>query len=131
MSSLHPKNIDEITRSKNNLVTFKEDLTRAIIGAFPTGRMSYHRVRVALVRWDVDDTKADESVEEIGKIFEDYGFSCRKFVIPARFTTITPESYFRNLMVELGDAGEKGDLTIFYYAGHSFWDPDRRLLKFR
>jgi hypothetical protein len=131
MSSLHPTNIDEITRSNSNLITFKEDLTRAIIGAFPTGRMPFRRVRAALIRWDVDDTKSEESVEEIGRVFEDYGYACRKYIIPARSETISPYSYFRKLMIEVADAGEKADLTIFYYAGHSIWDPVRSLLQFQ
>jgi hypothetical protein len=131
MSSLHPTNIDEITRSKSNLITFKDDLTRAITGAFPTGRMPYRHVRAALVCWDVEDTKVDESVEEIRKIFEDYGYACRKYIIPARSTTVSPYSYFRKLMIEVADAGEKNDLTIFYYAGHSIWDEASRLLQFQ
>lgn len=131
MSSLHPQNIDEITQSKSNLVTLKEDLTRAIIGAFPTGRMPYHRVRAALVHWDVDDTKANKSVEEIERTFEDYGFACTKFIIPARSNTISPDRFLQKLVYKLGDAGEKDDLTIFYYAGHSVWDQERRVLKFQ
>ena len=129
MSSLHPQNIDEITQSKCNLITFKEDLTRAINGAFPTGRMPYNQVRAALVSWDVDDIKADKSVEEVERLFEDYGFACRKYIIPARPKSRTPDHYLRNFFHELGDAGEKDDLTIFYYAGHSVWDQAREVLQ--
>lgn len=131
MSSLHPQNVDEITKSKTKLITFKEDLNRAIIGAFPTGRMPYNRVRVALVHWDLDDTKADKSVEEIRKTFEDYGFACRTFIIPAKSTTTTPEFFLRKILYQLGDAGETGDLTIFYYAGHSVWDQAAQILQFQ
>lgn len=129
MSSLHPQNIDEITQSKSNLITLKEDLTRAINGAFSTGRMPFHRVRAALVFWDVDDTKADKSVEEVERLFKDYGFACRKLIIPARSKTPTPEHFLRKFLVELGDAGEKDDLTIFYYAGHSVWDQALEVLQ--
>jgi hypothetical protein len=130
MSSLYPQNIDEITQSKKNLIIFNEDLTSAIIGAFSAGRMPYHRVRAALIHWDVDDTKTDKSVEEIEKTFEDYEFACRKFIIPIRSSTSILDQFLRKLLYELRDAGEKDDLTIFYYAGHSVWDQALRVLQF-
>ena len=131
MSPLRPQNIDEMTQSQSNLIAFKEDLTRAIEGAFPTGRMPYRRVRAALVRWDVDDTKADESVEETARTFGEYGFDCRKFIIPARSTTTTPVRFLQKVLCDLGDEGEKDDLTIFYYAGRSVWDQASRVLQFQ
>ena len=131
MSLLHPRNIDEISQSKTNLTTFKDDLTRAIEGAFPTGRMPYNRVRAALVYWDVDDTNAKQSVDEIEKLFQDYGYVCKKFIIPAQSTTVSPLRFLQKALYDLGLVGEKNDLTIFYYAGHSVWDQNLRVLQFQ
>ena len=131
MSLLHPQYIDEITQNKGDLTTFKNDLTNAIEGAFPTGRMPYNRVRVALVRWDLDNTHAEDSVNEIQKVFKAYAYACRAYIIQAQSTTINPERSLNNILHDFGSAGEKGDLSIFYYAGHSIWDKRLRVLQFQ
>lgn len=130
MSLLHPDNIDEITKSRTDFLTFKEDLNHAIVGAFPTGRMPYNRVRALLVRWDVDDnTHSDRSVDEIEHLFQEYGFACSKKVISTQSTIINPERCLQNMLLDLGRAGEAGDLTIFYYAGHGIWDERQHFLE--
>ena len=129
MSLLQPNNINKITQGKADFLSFKEDLSRAIIGAFPTGRMPYNRVRVTLVHWDNDNTGSAESVAEILQVFQDYGYACKTALIPAQSTTINPDRFLQNLMIDLGRAGESGDLTIFYYAGHGFWDEKQQALE--
>lgn len=131
MSLLHPQYIDETAQNKGDLTTFKNDLTKAIESAFPTGRMPYNRVRVALVHWDLDDIHAEDSVNEIQKVFQDYGYACRKYILQAQSATISLERSLQKILHEFGFAGEKGDLSIFYYAGRSIWDQRLRVLQFQ
>lgn len=128
MSLLHPDQLNQITQSKIDFRSFKDDLTHAISGAFPTGRMPFRRVRAVLVRWDVDNTKADESVREMLQVFQDYGYACKTAIIPAQ-STISPDRFLQRLMFDMGEMGESGDLTIFYYAGHGLWDERQHSLE--
>lgn len=69
---------------------------------------------------------------ELGNVFHVYnGFECKRFVIEARSATITPEQSFQRICVKLGYAGEEGDLTIFYYAGRTIWDPRLDVSRFQ
>ena len=129
MSSLHPNNVHQQTAAKSDLRTFKEDLTHAIADAFPTGRMPYKHVRAVLARWDADNTHADQSVNAVQQLFEEYGYDCKEVIIPADSPTINPQFFLQEVLYKLGREGEAGDLTIFYYAGHGVWDDKNQLLR--
>lgn len=130
MTSLHPDNIQDITRAQTNLSTLRDDLNAAISGAFPTGRRPYNRVRAVFTYWDVDNTKSAESAKELKDLFESYGYACRDAVIPAQLgDPIVPQRFLQQLMVDMGRIGEAGDLTIFYYAGHGVWDQGNKQLQ--
>jgi hypothetical protein len=128
MSPLHPDNANLLTKSKTNLATFKEDLTKAIQGAFPTGRMPYNRVRVVFVRWDADDTGSEKSIQGLQTLFESYGYACRTEILQAQASP-GPDKALRKIMYDLAEAGESKDLSIFYYAGHGQWDSVKHSLQ--
>lgn len=133
MSPSNPDHNVRVAQGKTQLATFKDDLTRAILGAYPTPERitPYHRVRVALVHWDVD-INAQKSVMEMGHTFQVYyGYECSRFALEARSATYTPEQSLQRICIQIGYAGRKGDLTIFYYAGHSIWDPRFGVLRFQ
>lgn len=99
------------------------------MGGIPTGRMPYRRVRAVLCRWDADNTHAEESANALQAVFEDYGYACKRVILPADTPNVNPHLYLQDVMNDLGRAGESGDLTIFYYAGHGDWDHQNQQLQ--
>ena len=128
MSLLHPGDIEVMTRSSTNFSTFKSDLNFAIFYAFPTDRYPYKRVRVLLVHWDDGYTNWDGSVDEIQHLFQEYGFACRKEIISTQ-SMASSNTRLQGSLAELARAGERGDLTIFYYAGYGIWDKGQDCLE--
>ncbi|KAH9219799.1 hypothetical protein DL95DRAFT_51020 [Leptodontidium sp. 2 PMI_412] len=102
-----------------DLDAFAKDLQNAADRAFPNeGRAQtrYSNVSVLLLRWEDDEMNVEWELDDLEKVFRNYGFGTERWLIP------TKNSHLK-LMSKVVDVVEENDgnggLVIVYYAGHA------------
>ncbi|KAG4437770.1 hypothetical protein IFR05_006755 [Cadophora sp. M221] len=102
-----------------DLDAFAKDLQNAADRAFPNeGRAQtrYSKVSVLLLRWEDDEMNVEWELDDLEKVFRNYGFGTNRWLIP------TKNSHLK-LMSKVVDVVEEnygnGGLVIVYYAGHA------------
>ncbi|KAK0127369.1 hypothetical protein ONS96_006918 [Cadophora gregata f. sp. sojae] len=101
-----------------DLEAFARDLQNAADRAFPNegrAKARYNNVSVLLLRWEDDKMNVEWELDDLQKVFRDYGFNTDRWLIPSKNSHL-------KLMSKVVDVVEEndgsGNLVIVYYAGH-------------
>jgi hypothetical protein len=82
----------------------------------------YSNLRVLLVRWESDDLGVAREIEILKQVFSDlYGYDVSQYAIPDHH----PDWALKRRVLDFVEGDRKGNLLIFYYAGHAFLNPNR------
>ncbi|PVH82437.1 hypothetical protein DL98DRAFT_513879 [Cadophora sp. DSE1049] len=102
-----------------DLEAFARDLQNAADRAFPNEGMAkarYNNVSVLLLRWKDDEMNVEWELDDLEKVFRNYGFETDRWLIPSKSSHL-------KLMSKVVDVVEEndgsGNLVIVYYAGHA------------
>ncbi|KAF8860407.1 hypothetical protein BDZ45DRAFT_312341 [Acephala macrosclerotiorum] len=109
-----------------DLEAFAQDLQNAANRAFPNSSLAkprYASVSVLLLRWEDDEMNVDWELDDLEKIFRQYGFDTESWLIPRKNAHLKLMSKAVEI-VENHDG--KDDLVIVYYAGHAFINTARQ-----
>ncbi|CZT07236.1 uncharacterized protein RCO7_07252 [Rhynchosporium graminicola] len=102
-----------------DLESFARDLQCAADRAFPNegrAQVRYRKVSVILLRWEDDEMKVEWELEDLEKVFGNYGFETEKWMIPSKNSHLKLMSKAVDVVKEHDG---NGGLVIVYYAGHA------------
>jgi hypothetical protein len=89
------------------------------------GPTRYKEVKVLLIRWEEDDLDVKWELDDLGKVFTEYGFDVEVFLIPTKSAHHKMNGWALQFIDRFDS---ENTLFMVYYGGHANINSARQLM---